>query len=76
MTHGLKKEVCIIGLGYIGLPTAAVLASKGYRVYGVDVSAKAVAAVRKGQVHIVEPGLQQVVAEAVRSGRLTAAHSP
>ena len=56
--------VCIIGLGYIGLPTAAVLARAGYRVIGVDVNEQVVETVNQGQIHIVEPDLGKVVAGA------------
>jgi len=66
------KTVCILGLGYIGLPTAAVLARAGHRVIGVDVNAQVVNSVNQGQVHIVEPDLDQAVANAVASGALSA----
>ena len=56
---------CILGLGYIGLPTAAVLARAGHRVIGVDVNAEVAATVNQGQIHIVEPDLDQAVADAV-----------
>ena len=64
--------VCIIGLGYIGLPTAAVLARAGYRVIGVDVNEQVVETVNQGQIHIVEPDLGKVVADCVASGALSA----
>ena len=67
---------CILGLGYIGLPTAAVLVGAGHSVIGVDVNAQVVATVNQGQIHIVEPGLDQAVAHAVASGFLTAQQSP
>jgi UDP-N-acetyl-D-mannosaminuronic acid dehydrogenase len=67
---------CILGLGYIGLPTAAVLASACHRVIGVDVNAQVVATVNQGQIHIVEPDLDQAVAHAVASGALSAQLSP
>jgi len=67
---------CILGLGYIGLPTAAVLAGAGHRVIGVDVNAEVVATVNQGQIHIVEPDLDQAVATAVASGALTAQLAP
>jgi len=63
---------CILGLGYIGLPTAAVLARAGHRVIGVDVNAQVVATVNEGRIHIVEPDLDQAVAAAVASGVLSA----
>ncbi|QNI75237.1 UDP-glucose/GDP-mannose dehydrogenase family/ NAD binding domain protein [Synechococcus sp. MVIR-18-1] len=67
---------CILGLGYIGLPTAAVLARAGHRVIGVDVNAQVVATVNQGQIHIVEPDLDQAVADAVASGALSAQLTP
>ncbi|MDA7490969.1 UDP-N-acetyl-D-mannosamine dehydrogenase [Synechococcus sp. AH-707-M23] len=67
---------CIFGLGYIGLPTAAVLARAGHRVVGVDVNAQVAATVNKGQIHIVEPDLDQAVADAVASGSLRAQLTP
>jgi UDP-N-acetyl-D-mannosaminuronic acid dehydrogenase len=67
---------CIIGLGYIGLPTAAVLARAGHCVTGVDVNAQVVATVNQGQIHILEPDLDQAVADAVASGALRAMLTP
>lgn len=65
-------HVAVIGLGYIGLPTAAIIASKGLRVSGVDVNEKTIAAINAGQVPFVEPGLGIVVKEAVDRGFLRA----
>ena len=67
---------CILGLGYIGLPTAAVLASAGYRVIGVDVNASVVDTVNRGAIHILEPDLEQAVADAVARGSLHAQLAP
>ena len=67
---------CILGLGYIGLPTAAVLARAGHRVIGVDVNAEVVATVNDGCIHIVEPDLDSAVAQSVASGSLTAQVTP
>jgi UDP-N-acetyl-D-mannosaminuronic acid dehydrogenase len=67
---------CILGLGYIGLPTAALLARAGHRVIGVDLNAQVVAIVNQGQIHIVEPDLDQAVADAVASGDLSAQLTP
>ncbi len=72
----LVSTCCIIGLGYIGLPTAAVLARANHRVIGVDVNAKVVDTVNQGLIHIVEPDLDQVVADAVASGALKAQAKP
>lgn len=65
-------EVVFVGLGYIGLPTAVVMANHGVRVHGVDVNASAVERIQRGEVTIVEPGLEEQLKQAVNSGRLTA----
>lgn len=65
-------QVAVIGLGYIGLPTAAVLASYGWDVCGVDVSEKVVETVNAGGIHIEERDLDRLVHEATTSGKLTA----
>ncbi|WKD25303.1 UDP-N-acetyl-D-mannosamine dehydrogenase [Pseudoalteromonas sp. KG3] len=66
------KSVSVVGLGYIGLPTAAVIASRGINVIGVDVSQHAVDTINAGNVHIVEPDLDMVVRSAVQAGNLKA----
>lgn len=68
--------VQFIGLGYIGLPTAAVVAQKGVKVHGVDVNPSVVETINKGGIHIIEPGLGDVVRESVETGALTAATEP
>ncbi|TDF37285.1 UDP-N-acetyl-D-mannosamine dehydrogenase [Alteromonadaceae bacterium M269] len=70
------KKVSVIGLGYIGLPTAAVIASRGIEVIGIDVSEKAVNTVNRGEIHIVEPDLDMVVQAAVTMGKLRASLTP
>ncbi len=70
------SSVAVIGLGYIGLPTAAILAEKGLRVHGVDVNPATVAAVNAGSVPFVEPDLGEYVARNVAAGRLTATTEP
>jgi UDP-N-acetyl-D-mannosaminuronic acid dehydrogenase len=72
----MSPDVCILGLGYIGLPTAALLASRGLRVAGVDTDPRVLAAVSAGRPHIAEPGLAEPLREAVAAGRLTAAAEP
>lgn len=72
----LFQNICIIGLGYIGLPTASVFAAKGVKVHGVDVNEHAVETINKGKIHIVEPGLQKVVSKAVADGFLRASMTP
>ena len=64
------KTICVIGLGYIGLPTAAVLADSGHTVVGVDTNAVAVDLISRGKIHITEPYLEEKVASAVQAGRL------
>lgn len=66
------KTISVIGLGYIGLPTAAVFASRKIKVIGVDVNQKAVDTINRGQIHIVEPDLDIVVHAAVTEGYLRA----
>lgn len=68
--------VQFMGLGYIGLPTAAVVASKGVHVHGVDVNPRVVEYINKGKIHIVEPGLGFIVKESVASGHLAASMIP
>ena len=69
---GISADVAVIGLGYIGLPTAAVLASFGWKVCGVDVSEKVVETVNAGGTHIEEKDLDRLVREAIDSERLRA----
>ena len=66
------KKICVLGLGYIGLPTASILATNGFRVVGVDVDPKIVDVINKGQIHINESGLKTVVYAAVKSGNMLA----
>ncbi len=70
------KQICVIGLGYIGLPTSSILAAKGYQVLGVDVSRKVVDTINSGKIHITEPDLDLFVRAAVQSGKLRAATVP
>lgn len=70
------KTISVIGLGYIGLPTAATFANKGFKVQGVDVSEKAVHTINQGDIHIEEVGLGEVVHQAVKNGNLTAGLEP
>lgn len=70
------KTVSVVGLGYIGLPTAAMLASRKVNVIGVDVNEKAVQAVNRGEILITEPDLDMVVSAAVNQGYLRATTTP
>lgn len=70
------NKTCVIGLGYIGLPTAALLASLGTEVYGLEINSKVVEVINSGEIHIVEPDLQKMVKDAVNSGLLRAGTEP
>ena len=70
------QKICVMGLGYIGLPTASLLATKGFEVVGVDVSQKVVDTINQGEIHIVEPDLDILVKSAVHSGNLSASLEP
>jgi UDP-N-acetyl-D-mannosaminuronic acid dehydrogenase len=72
----MKKTICVIGLGYIGLPTASFLATKGYRVLGVDVLPTVVETIGRAEIHIKEPDLDILVRSAVQSGQLGVALEP
>src|SRR5687768_5848597 len=65
-------KISVFGLGYVGCVTAACLAQDGHEVIGVDINPQKVAMIRAGQSPIVEPGLDELIAAAVRSGRLQA----
>lgn len=70
------KKVCVIGLGYTGLPTAAMFATHGCQVVGVDINPSIIETISQGKVHIHEPGLQELVREAVVNGHLTVSLTP
>ncbi|BEV01849.1 UDP-N-acetyl-D-mannosamine dehydrogenase [Novosphingobium olei] len=70
------QRISVIGLGYIGLPTAAVFASRGIEVIGVDTNAGAVETINQGRIHIVEPDLDMVVQAATFQGKLRATLVP
>ena len=70
------KKISVIGLGYIGLPTAALLANRGYTVHGVDVVQSTVDTINRGEIHIVEPELDTFVKAAVNSKKLEASLTP
>ena len=72
----MVKDICVVGLGYIGLPTAALLANNGYNVHGVDVVQSTVDTINQGKIHIVEPGLEDFVKKAVDNGKLKADTRP
>ncbi|MDI9245570.1 UDP-N-acetyl-D-mannosamine dehydrogenase [Marinobacter sp. CHS3-4] len=70
------KSICVVGLGYIGLPTASLLGTKGFEVLGVDVSQDVVDTINAGKIHIVEPDLDILVKSSVNAGYLTASLTP
>jgi UDP-N-acetyl-D-mannosaminuronic acid dehydrogenase len=72
----MDSKICVLGLGYIGLPTASVLAVHGYWVIGVDVNPRVVETINKGGIHIYEPGLETLVNAATCSGHLVARSTP
>ncbi|MBN8806894.1 MAG: UDP-N-acetyl-D-mannosamine dehydrogenase [Sphingomonas sp.] len=76
MSSDRTPKVSVIGLGYIGLPTAAVIAAAGCEVLGIDVNPDVVATVADGRIHIEEADLDEAVSTAVRNGRLRAAIAP
>ena len=71
-----KPSVVMMGLGYIGLPTAALIASRGLQVLGVDIYEKVVDIINEGKIHIVEPDLDGLVHHVVKKGYLKAAAIP
>ena len=71
-----SSDICVVGLGYIGLPTASVFATRGRRVLGVDVNPEIVRKINGGEIHFEEPDLDVMVRAAVQSGNLTAATEP
>ncbi len=71
-----KVKVVTIGLGYIGLPTSALIAQNGIKVHGVDINQQVVDIINQGKIHIVEPSLGVAVEESVKKGHLYAAIKP
>ncbi|HEK9101204.1 nucleotide sugar dehydrogenase [Bacillus pfraonensis] len=69
-------KICVIGLGYIGLPTSAMFAKHGAEVVGVDINPGVVDKLNRGEIHIEEPGLGEIVKEAVNKGMLRASLTP
>lgn len=65
------QKICVLGLGYIGLPTASTFATHGLQVVGVDVNTQVVDRLKEGELHIYEPGLRTLVQAALRSGSMT-----
>lgn len=69
-------KVCFMGLGYIGLPTAIIAAKHGIQVTGVDIDPQVVEMTNQGKLHIIEPGMEQMLQEVVKSGALRASTTP
>jgi UDP-N-acetyl-D-mannosaminuronic acid dehydrogenase len=72
----MDSKICVLGLGYIGLPTASIFAVHGFWVVGVDINTKIIETINNGSVHIREPGLDTMVMAATHSGHLIARSSP
>jgi UDP-N-acetyl-D-mannosaminuronic acid dehydrogenase len=72
----MKYDVCVIGLGYIGLPTASIFATRGMKIFGVDVRPDVVEIINRGGLHFHEPDLDVIVRAAVGSGNLRAGTAP
>lgn len=70
------QKICVLGLGYIGLPTASTFATHGLKVVGVDVNPTVVNTLRNGGLHLHEPGLRTLVQAALGSGNLTISNQP
>ena len=70
------STICVLGLGYIGLPTASTFASHGLKVVGVDVNPNVLATLRRGEVHIHEVGLREALEAAMKTGNLTVNETP
>ena len=69
-------KACFMGLGYIGLPTAIIAAKHGVEILGVDINPKVVEMTNQGKLHIVEPGMEEMLQEVVRNGQLRASTIP
>jgi UDP-N-acetyl-D-mannosaminuronic acid dehydrogenase len=70
------QKICVLGLGYIGLPTASMLAMHGVKVLGVDIDSNIIKTLRKGEIHIHEPGLRDAVTQAIQSGNFSFSTEP
>lgn len=69
-------KACFMGLGYIGLPTAIIAAKNGIQVTGVDINPKVVELTNQGHLHIIEPGMEEMLQEVVKKGNLKASTTP
>ena len=73
---GEKMDICIIGQGYIGLPTAALFAENGCNVVGVDIKKEVIDNLNKGIVHIEEPGISEAINDAIKKNQYIAQLEP
>src|SRR5512140_2203772 len=69
-------RICVLGLGYIGLPTASTFAMHGIQVVGVDINPNVLSTLRRGEIHIHEPGLHEALEAAIKTGNLTVNETP
>ena len=69
-------KACFMGLGYIGLPTAIIAAKHGIKITGVDINPKVVEMTNQGKLHIIEPGMEEMLQEVVNNGNLHASTTP
>ena len=69
-------QACFIGLGYIGLPTAIIAAKHGIKVVGVDINPKVVELTNQGHLHIIEPGMEELLQEVIRNNMFKATERP
>ena len=69
-------KACFMGLGYIGLPTAIIAAKHGLKITGVDINPKVVEMTNQGHLHIIEPGMEELLQEVIRNGLLKASTTP
>ncbi len=76
MNKNINKNICVIGLGYIGLPTAVMFANSGVRVHGMDVNETAVNLIANKQLHIEENGLQERLEESIDKEYFTVSTQP
>ncbi|HSQ89741.1 nucleotide sugar dehydrogenase [Romboutsia sp.] len=72
----MPQKICVVGLGYIGLPTAAILADNGYDVVGVDINKEVIDNLNKGKIIIEEPNLNEIVKDVVSKKKLIGKYSP
>jgi UDP-N-acetyl-D-mannosaminuronic acid dehydrogenase len=69
-------KACFMGLGYIGLPTAIIAAKHGVDILGVDINPKVVEMTNQGKLHIIEPGMEEMLQDVVKAGKLKADVKP